>query len=260
MRVTYLIAGAVAAMLLAPQAHAFSVIDTIDGTQVAGGEGISDGTSIAAQSFNYAFSATPGAGLNVTVDLANLTSFPPGNNFQSSTGSVVVYLVANTGGGLGVAGTPTFPTSGSGASAVVTGLTNDVKVGTIAASTIAASPTGLTITPVSLFISPSEIAQIEAETANNEYWLVLSLNNAATGGTSNIDWIFNSGTPAGTGVAGQAFDADGINGTDLIPDNVVTDGPFDVSINAPEPASLALIGSAITALGLIRRRRRSRPA
>jgi PEP-CTERM motif len=252
MKTKYLIAGALGAMLLAPQAYAFSVIDTIDNTNIAGGDGSTDGVSIAAESFDYAYSSTPGAGLSVTVDLANLTGNTPAGPtaFQSSTGSIIVYLVDNTGGsGPGVAGVPTWTTGTSG----VTGLTNDVEVGTISASLI-----GNSATPVSLYISSSMIAQIEAQTANNEYWLVLSLNNAATGGTSNIDWNYNSGSPnAGTGVTNQEFDFDPAGGEDIGP---ATGGTYDVSINAPEPASLALIGSAMAGLGLIRRRRRSRTA
>lgn len=252
MRTKYLIAGAVAVTLMASQAHAFSVIDTIDNTTAVGGDGSTDGVSIAAESFNYAYSATPGAGLSVTVDLANLTGNTPAGQtaFQSPTGSVLVYLVDNTGGsGPGVAGTPTWTTGVGG----VTGLTNDVEVGTISASLIGTSPTS-----VGLYISPSQIAQIEGQTANNEYWLVLSLNSAATGGNSNVDWIFNSGAPnAGTGIANQFFDEDPDGLEDTGP---ASSGTYDVSINAPEPASLALIGSAMTGLGLIRRRRRTRSA
>ena len=250
MRTKYLVAGAVGAMLLASQAHATSLIDTIDGTSVAGGDGSTDGVSIAAESFNYAYGATPGAGLSVTVDLANLTRNTPAGQTASS-GSVIVYLVDNTGGsGAGVAGTPTWTTGPTG----VTGLTNDVEVGTISASLI-----GNSATPVSLYISSSEVAQIEAQTTNNEYWLVLSLNDAATGGNSNIDWNFTNGPPGnvGTGLSGQEFDFDPAGQEDTGP---ASSGTYDVSINAPEPASLALIGSAMTGLGLIRRRRRTRSA
>lgn len=235
-----ILALAALAMLTANAAQAAVYFDSISPPASYSGnaDGPSDGSTVLAQSFTVA--GTPDFN---SVTLA-LNADTPGD-----LGSVMVFLVPDDSSG-GVSGSPGNPLL----SADSTTFSPASFLGTINDSGLAA--TGNTPTLVTLSISPSAVASVSGNSANQEYWIGLVASNA-----SSAEWAV-AADDQGTGVAGQAYfnnfgnangsstiDAQGSNGAyQMI---VSSDGPSA----APEPASLAILGGGLAGLGYVRRRR-----
>jgi PEP-CTERM motif len=93
---------------------------------------------------------------------------------------------------------------------------------------------------------------------NDDYWVAVVLN-----AQSSINWWYGTVDRTGNiGEAGQAsyyaYPADdlGNDGGDAIVLNGTSSvgGPYDLIVDTPEPATLAVLGSGLFGLGLLRRR------
>jgi hypothetical protein len=146
-------------------------------------------------------------------------------------GSLLVYLVQN--------GTGNFPSS-SGIS-----LTNDVLLGSILDSSLTSTASNVLFTP--------SIAGSGTITAPGDYWIALV-------GTSTSDqavW-WRAGDTIGLNVGNTGNSTAGLYNSHVVPSGTsmtsVNTNSFELQINTPEPASLALLGAGMAGLGIIRRR------
>ena len=151
----------------------------------------------------------------------------------SAVGSALVYLVPDDGSGLvtGVAGVPVAVIDGGAA----TDFSSSELIGTIAAASLTTSPSLVTLA------IPADIT-----TDNDEYWVVVDDNG------SNIGWSYAE-DGSGTGTANQGYLNN--NGANLLPVYPDSAGPYQMEVDAPEPATLGLLGAGIAALGYLRRRK-----
>jgi hypothetical protein len=229
------------AVLAASAANATVVFDTVTGVGAGSGSNgpASDSTTIIGQSFTSA----PATQFHISLSLS--ASNP------SDGGSVLVYLVPDTGANsgplgcgtptTGVCGLPTIDTGPPGYT--FTSFAGSEKIGTILDSSLTTSPT-----LVSLFAKPS------ITTANQEYWVVLDFTAGASSG-----WWFET-TSAGVGTGGQGFLNNSLGTTSLEP--LSNAGPpfaaYQMIVTAPEPATLTVLGAGLVGLGYIRRRKAKR--
>jgi hypothetical protein len=233
MRKSFLAIGAVT-MLAANVAHAAVYFDSVDVTNpTSGSDGQSNQTSAMADSFT---TGTPNfSQMSLTVSADN----------PADGGSTSVYLVPNTGGSPGVAGSPTVTLSGGN----FVSFSGAELIGNIADSSVATTGAGTSL--VTFNISP---AQAALTTTNGEYWVGLVPTSNST-----LDWYYG-GASNGIGETNQenfyANTAAGGGGTGLVLDTgaASTSPPYDLIVDTPEPASLAILGSGLAALGYFRRR------
>lgn len=219
MNIRFLIAGALV-MLTAHVANATVYFDSINTANPTFGKDgpISGNANALADSFT---AATP----NFSQIRLLLSADNP-----SDGGSSQVYLVADDGtGSRGVAGAPDLRVT--------------KPLGLIADSSLAKVGSGTSV--VSLFASAPAFA-----TLNSEYWIEL----VPTAGSS-VEWYYAAGNN-GVGEIGQASYYTVNNaGSTIVPDsNTSFGGPYDLIVDTPEPAGIAILGSGLAALGYLRRR------
>jgi hypothetical protein len=139
-------------------------------------------------------------------------------------GSVLVYLV---------------PDTGTGAFADVPSLSSGNLIGTIRDSAMADTADGLTsLISLTHFSNPRTAS-------DGMYWVALDATN------SSVEWSYNADA-SGLGTANQFSFSDA---NDQYSDDGSTGlGAFAMIVDAPEPATLALLGGGLAGLGYIRRR------
>jgi hypothetical protein len=223
------------ALVFSQNANATTYFDTIGAVNVAnlnqGTDGASEGATYVAQSF--AVSGTPD--LSVTLALSTM----------GTTGSVLVFIVPDDGssGFNNVAGYPSTVGNGSG----MTGYDPlSVQIGAVLDSTLSQDATNPTL--VSFGISGSTLAQLSV--GNNEYWIGIILEDG-----SSAEWSTTSEDP-GIGTNGQSYFDDAGNSFGNSYD--LSFGEPELTVQAPEPATLAIIGSGLFGLGVFRRRKSSK--
>jgi PEP-CTERM motif len=213
------------AMLSAGAAHATTYFDTITAfpTSLSGAaDGPAQGATLMAQSFSV-----PGTPDFSRVTLAlSASGRDPGN-----LGSFTVFLIADDGaGGQNLAGFPqTNLTQTAFAGAVVLGTISDNQL----------SPG--TPTLISLSISQAAVATIGLATQNQEFWIGID----ATDPNTSVEWALSTADTTGVGTDGQS----------LFDNGALIFGAFEMIVDTPEPASLAILGAGLAALGYFRRRR-----
>jgi hypothetical protein len=225
MKKTLFTAVAVLGFVAGTAAHADIIFDSITATTMTSADGANDGVTIMANSF-YLPDPTTGIPASVTLALGTL---------GSSGNSLMVYLAPNAG----PSGTPGEPVSPDFNLQVLIGSVVDSAL-----STTIGQPS-----LVSFQIPESVASTILSETFNNEFWVIVA--DGTPGHAADGAWYFNNGAPSGLGTDGQAHS----NGLSGVMGNDAATGPYLMTVQTPEPVSIAVLGVGLAGLGYVRRRR-----
>jgi hypothetical protein len=214
---------AIMASLASHAACAAIVFDTVNYGTINGISGPgSDGSEVALQSFT----ASPQFDFkSITL---SLTADTPGDG-----GSILVYLFGDSGS----AGTPGVATGPDFANMSPIGIIPDSALN----ETTTGVPTLVTLADISTFLPNG--------TVNDEYWIGLDFVSDNSSG----EWVYNTDA-TGVGTAGQSAYTDNIGDIYALDGSV--QGAFGVIVNTPEPMTVALLGGALTGLGVFRSRRK----
>jgi hypothetical protein len=179
-------------------------------------------------------------------------------------GSVIVYLVPDNGLG-------TFPAHTGGDT-----LTNRITLATLSDSSIFTTSTGAGCSfggAAPSFTSCNTVISLHQAITAGNWWIVLASaadpNNGNGGADTSAVWwrdnenggvAPNLNPYTGIGTAGESrISTSFIPNPDVLTMSRFTNGEMEMKINnAPEPASLALLGAVMMVLGLIRRKVRNR--
>jgi hypothetical protein len=118
-----------------------------------------------------------------------------------------------------------------------------MEIGTVSDSALSQDSTKPTL--VSFWISGATLAKLSA--GNDEYWIGIALD-----GDSSIEWSTTAEDP-GIGTSGQGYFDTAGNSYGTYYD--LSFGGPEMTVQAPEPATLAVIGTGLFGLGLFRRRK-----
>lgn len=228
---------------------------------LAAGSAHATPTNIVYDTIGNATSPTDGGSLAVKTN--GVLTGPLGDSFTTTTatqlGSVSLRLwdatAATDGGSVLIYLAPMDSarlapnTNGSSTSTSLVGAT---LLGSILDSTLATGLTG----NCSLVSACDTILNTTAYITPGTYWIV-AMASGNTG--ANWEYTFHSGAHAGSltggvGTAGQYVTWQTVNGGFAAGNLVTTTGAYEMTLQTPEPASLAVLGVGLFGIGYSRRR------
>ncbi len=151
----------------------------------------------------------------------------------STTGTTSIYLVADDGSSNtnGQSGLPTIEDN----SGNFTSFAGAQLIGTVTDKSLTSN-----FSLVSFWVKPTIVTQ------DQEYWVV-----AQSSGNSSFAWAL-ANDASGVGTAGQAYFND-YSGSNLLP-AADDSGGYQLVVQTPEPAAIAILGGALVSFGIFRRK------